>query len=164
MDAGVAEHAEILQQGIHREGGVRRAMLVEPASRLINDLDARLEACREGVATFFGIALGGCEGVGFIRYPTGGFYRPHRDRGDDPEWKPAARRAVALVLFLNGSRDGGGAGDFDGGVLRLFLSHGDVDVVPESGLLVAFPANVLHEVTEVRGGIRDTVVTWFYDA
>ena len=28
---------------------------------------------------------------------------------------------------------------------------------------MAFPADVLHEVTEVRGGTRDTVVDWFYD-
>jgi predicted 2-oxoglutarate/Fe(II)-dependent dioxygenase YbiX len=63
---------------------------------------------------------------------------------------------------MNGSRDEGRAGDFDGGILRLFLPHGRLDIVPEPGLLVAFRADTLHEVTEVREGTRDTVVDWFY--
>jgi len=66
-----------------------------------------------------------------------------------------------MVIFLNSSdrvRDG----DFDGGVLRLFQPDGDVEVVPEAGLLVAFPSDVPHEVTEVIGGTRDSIVDWFY--
>jgi predicted 2-oxoglutarate/Fe(II)-dependent dioxygenase YbiX len=70
---------------------------------------------------------------------------------------------VALVVFLNTSRDSGLEGEFSGGVLRLFLPQQDLDVSPEAGLLIAFPADVLHEVTEVRGGTRDTIVDWFYD-
>ena len=37
-----------------------------------------------------------------------------------------------------------------------------MSVVPQAGLLVAFSADVLHEVTEVRAGTRDTIVDWFY--
>lgn len=163
MDAGNVEQAEVLAGGIRRDIEVRVASLVEPPQNLVRDVEAKLDACRERVADALGIPLGEREGAGFIRYPAGGFYRPHRDRGDDPQWEPAARRAAAIVLFLNASRAAGREGEFDGGILRLYLPQGCVDVVPEAGLLIAFPADLLHEVTEVRDGTRDTVVDWYYD-
>ena len=164
MDDGAVEHGEILDRGIHRDADVRVAMLIEPASGVVRDVETKLDACRERIAAELGRALRGREGAGFVRYPEGGFYRAHRDRGDDPQWTDAARRAIALVLFLNSSRDAAMNGDFEGGVLRLFGPDGTIDVVPEAGTLVAFPADVLHEVTEVRGGTRDAVVDWFYDS
>ena len=65
------------------------------------------------------------------------------------------------MIFLNSS-DRTRGGEFDGGFLRLFLPDRDEDVVPEAGLLVAFPATVLHEVTRVGDAVRDAVVDWFY--
>ena len=164
MDAGDAELAEILNAGIHAETDVRAATVIEPAPNLVREVEARLEGCRDAVMAGLGLQVAEREGAGFLRYPAGGFYRAHRDRGDDPEWEGAAHRAVALVVFLNTSRAVSPAGEFDGGVLRLLLPGRDIDLVPEAGLLVAFPADILHEVTEVRGGTRDTVVDWFYDA
>lgn len=164
MDAGEVEPAEVLAGGIQRDTQVRVASLVEPAGNLARDVEARLEGCRDRVAEALGLSLGEREGAGFIRYPAGGFYRRHRDRGHDPQWQPAARRAAALVLFLNASRASGAGGDFDGGILRLHMPDGIIDVVPEPGLLIAFPADALHEVTEVRNGTRDTIVDWYYDA
>jgi SM-20-related protein len=164
MDLGAAEQAEVLAQGVQRRVRVRNAALVEPASAVIEQIEARLDSSRHRVAKPLGIGAGAREGAGFIRYPEGGFYRPHRDRGDDPEWADAARRAIALVVFLNSSREASPDGGFVGGVLRLFGPDDTVDVLPEAGTLVAFPADVLHEVTEVRGGTRDTVVDWFYDS
>ena len=164
MDTGQAEVAEILGAGIHAKRSVRTATVVDPGPDLVSTVESRLESCRERVATASRTLLGEREGPGFLRYTAGSFYRAHRDRGEDPEWDGAARRAIALVIFLNTSRAVSSAGEFDGGLLRLFLPGGDIDVTPEAGLLVAFPADVLHEVTEVRDGTRDTVVDWFYDA
>ena len=163
MDWGEVEPAEVLDDGIRGEADVRSAVLIDPDTDVVRDVEAKLESCRERVATALGITLGEREGPGFIRYPVGGYYKPHRDRGEDPGWAAAARRRVALVLFLNTSRDSGLEGEFDGGVLRLFLPQGEAIVTPEAGLLVAFPADVVHEVTEVRGGTRDSVVDWFYE-
>ena len=162
MDAGLVETAEVLADGIHEDARARAAAIVEPEPGLVRSVETRLGSCRHAVAAL-GIDLGEREGAGFIRYPAGGFYRPHVDRGGGGDWEPAARRAVALVVFLNGSRGCGRDGEFDGGLLRLYFSDGEVDIVPEMGLLVAFPADVLHEVTEVRGGTRDTIVDWYYD-
>ena len=35
-------------------------------------------------------------------------------------------------------------------------------ITPRAGLLVAFPATVLHEVAPVLSGTRDVIVDWFY--
>ena len=163
MDSGEVEPAEVLGGGIRRDSAARVASLIEPPESLTRDIETKLEACRARVAEALAISLGRREGAGFIRYPAGGFYRAHRDRGDDPQWEPAARRAAAIVVFLNDARADGPAGEFDGGLLRLYLPQGTIDVVPEAGLLVAFPADVLHEVTEVRDGTRDTIVDWYYE-
>ena len=163
MDAGEIEPAEVLAGGIQRDVQVRVASLIEPPEKLARDIEAMLDGCRDRVAEVLRLSLSEREGAGFVRYPAGGFYRPHVDRGGGADWEPAARRAVALVLFLNGSRASGRDGEFDGGLLRLYFSDGEMDIVPETGLLVAFPADVLHEVTDVRDGTRDTIVDWYYD-
>ena len=163
MDAGDIEPAEVLAAGVQRDVQVRVASLIEPPENLARDIEAMLDGCRNRVAEVLRLSLSEREGAGCIRYPAGGFYRAHRDRGNHPQWEPAARRAAAVVVFLNTSRANGGDGEFDGGILRLHLPQGTIDVVPEAGLLVAFPADVLHEVTEVRDGTRDTIVDWSYD-
>jgi predicted 2-oxoglutarate/Fe(II)-dependent dioxygenase YbiX len=152
MDEGTPEEAEILGDLVQREEAVRRALTIDVAPELLAEVEARLDGVRAAVAAFFGSPLDGREGCGFVRYGSGGFYRPHRDRADVPSWPDAARRAVAVVLFLNG--------DFEGGLLRLFAEE-TIEVTPRAGLLVAFPADLLHEVTVVRG-TRDAIVDWFY--
>ncbi len=105
--------------------------------------------------------------AGFLRYETGGFYRPHRDWAPDGPWPGAARRRVAVVLFLNGSTAGDGkAGAFDGGALRLIQDDPGQTVVtvePKAGMLVAFRADTLHEVARVDRGTRDAVVDWYIE-
>jgi SM-20-related protein len=152
MDEGVIEAAEVLSAGIDERGDVRRAASIEVDARVLEAVERRLDGELDRVSAFFGIALTGREGAGFLRYAPGGFYRPHRDRAVVPSWPGAARRRVTVVVFLN-------AGGFTGGVLRI----GDHAVVPETGLLAAFRAETLHEVTVVSGGSRDTVVDWYTD-
>jgi len=79
----------------------------------------------------------------------------------------ATRRAAALPPSCSSTaRDlDRRRGTFDGGVLRLLPEEGAplVEIPPAAGLLVAFPADRLHEVTPVRGGTRDAIVDWYYD-
>jgi predicted 2-oxoglutarate/Fe(II)-dependent dioxygenase YbiX len=162
MDAGVAELAEVLDRRIERQDAVRRASSIEIDPAAVRDVEARLDAERDAIGAFHGVSLAEREGAGFLRYADGGFYRPHRDRAEVPSWPDAARRRIAVVVFLNGSREAGPGGDFTGGALRLFAGDDQVDVTPRTGLLVAFPADLLHEVTVVRAGTRDAIVDWFY--
>jgi predicted 2-oxoglutarate/Fe(II)-dependent dioxygenase YbiX len=164
MDRGAPEPAEILQNGVAMDQGVRSAWQLDVDPGTLAFVEGRLESRRERLSEWFSRPLTGREGAGFLRYGPGGFYRPHRDRGVDPEWPGAARRQVALVLFLT-SADAAPGGDCQGGALRL-LDGGDgrrdVEIAPTRGSLVAFAADTLHEVARVHAGTRDVVVDWFY--
>ena len=162
MDVGVREPTEIIEGAMTVAEDVRRASHIEVPSAIFELVDAHLDAQRDALGAFFESPLEGREGVNLLRYEAGGFYKPHIDRAPLPAWPPAARRALTVVLFLESSRDADPAGGFSGGVLRLFPDGGDpVEIVPRRGMLVAFPANTMHEVSGVVGGHRDTVVDWF---
>jgi predicted 2-oxoglutarate/Fe(II)-dependent dioxygenase YbiX len=163
MDAGVVEDAEVLDERMERREDIRRAASIEVPASIGSEVERALDGRRDALAGFFGIPLGEREGAGFLRYPAGGFYAPHVDRADVDSWPAAARRSIAIVVFLNGSREAERDGTFEGGVLRLFASEETIEIAPRAGLLVAFRADILHEVTAVRGGTRDAIVDWFYD-
>jgi SM-20-related protein len=162
MDDGVAEPAEILDGTFERQPDVRRAANIEIDESLVAEVERRLDGQRGAIGDFFALTLGEREGASFVRYHDGGFYKPHRDRATVPDWPGAARRRVAVVVFLNSSRAKDDRGDFAGGTLQLFVGQEPVDLHPQQGALVAFPADVLHQVTPVRNGTRDTIVDWFY--
>lgn len=152
MDRGATEPAEILDGGIEADRHVRRAETIDVDPAIVEEVERRLDAGRDAIARFFGRPLGAREGVNFLRYRAGDFYLPHVDRTDDQSWPDAARRQVAVVLFLNGAVAGG----------ALHVIDAKKVVIPAEGLLVAFDAGLLHEVEAVTGGVRDVVVDWFY--
>lgn len=164
MDAGAGGQAQVLN-----DGDGRVAIDVDVSDDVIAFVESRLDAQRDRIAAFFHMPLRGREGAGFLRYVAGGCYGPHVDRAETPSWPDAARRAITMVLFLNGSREADEAGEFTGGCLRVFgscrsgLAESYVDVVPKAGMLVAFLSCAPHEVTPVVDGCRDAVVDWFYD-
>lgn len=163
MTDGTHSTGKVLDGSIVERLDVRRVLDVDVTPDILSCVEARLDECRSALAEFFGVSLARREGAGFLRYERGGFYAPHRDRGITPAWPQAELRQVALVVFLNSGRHGGPDGDFDGGTLRLYLDgESPLDIHPCAGRLVAFPADVLHEVTPVLAGTRDTIVDWFY--
>ena len=163
MDRGAADPAEILEDTIEYRDHVRRTLSIEVPEATLEWVERDLEGARARLEALSGMTLGVREGTGFLRYLPAGFYRPHRDKGDLPSWPGASQRQLAVVVFLTTARDGGDAEGFTGGVLRLYPEKGDpIDIVPVEGLLVAFPATTLHEVTRVGDAVRDAVVDWFY--
>lgn len=163
MDGGASDPAEILEDSVEHQEHVRRTLSIEVPTATLDDVETALESARARLAERSGMTLGVREGPGFLRYLPGGFYRPHRDKGDVPSWPGAAHRQLALVVFLSSARAAGDPASFTGGVLRLYPEDGEpIDIVPVEGLLVAFPATTLHEVTRVGDAVRDAVVDWFY--
>jgi predicted 2-oxoglutarate/Fe(II)-dependent dioxygenase YbiX len=163
MDAGTPEPAEVLADGFERQHDVRRATQIDVAEPVLAMVDAALDAVRIPIASFYGLVLQSREGVSFMRYETGGFYKPHVDRAHVPSWPLTERRQITMVLFLESSREVEPSGGFNGGILRLFPEDGDpIEIAAKGGTLVAFPASMPHEVTRVTAGRRDTVVDWFY--
>jgi len=162
MDVGIREPSEVIEDEMALVEDVRRASHIEVPPAIFELIDAHLDAQREAIAEFFGQPLDGREGVNLLRYDEGGFYKPHLDRAELPAWPPAANRAFTVVLFLESARETEPSGGFSGGVLRLLPDHAEpIDIVPRRGMLVAFPAETVHEVLPVTEGHRDTVVDWF---
>jgi predicted 2-oxoglutarate/Fe(II)-dependent dioxygenase YbiX len=164
MDAGAPESAEVLDESVQLDARVRRASLIEVDERTLRLIESLVEAARPRVARHFDARLGEREGVSLVRYPAGGFFKRHKDRGVVTSWPPAARRQIAVVVFLNSCRTVEATGDFTGGVLRLFVDDEETrqEVYAEAGTLIAFSADTLHEVTRVDDGVRDAAVDWFY--
>ncbi len=162
MSVGIREPTEIIDGDMMVAEEVRRASHIEVPPAVFDLVDAHLDAQLDALGAFFELQLEGREGVNLLRYESGGFYKPHVDRAHLPAWPPAARRALTVVLFLESSREVDPAGGFGGGVLRLFPDGEEpIEIVPRRGMLVAFPAETVHEVSPVAGGHRDTVVDWF---
>jgi predicted 2-oxoglutarate/Fe(II)-dependent dioxygenase YbiX len=162
MDVGAPEPAEILGREIEVAEHERRAVHIDVDEQVLGLIETCLDGRREAISAFFGQTLRSREGPGLLRYTTGSFYGPHVDRAEVVSWPQAAERAVAVVLFLESSRDVDTGGGFSGGVLRVYEDGSTpIDIVPTRGTLVAFPADTLHEVTVVQEGTRDTVVDWF---
>jgi predicted 2-oxoglutarate/Fe(II)-dependent dioxygenase YbiX len=146
---------------------IRRAWELELPSNLVSLLNERLHALRPALESHFGKSLGDADAPSPVRYPEGAFYRAHRDRRETPDSSHAERRAVSVVIFVNGPHDVPG---FGGGLLRFYglvgegaLADVGIDAEPRAGTLIAFPSTLQHEVTTVEHGTRLTIVTWFPD-
>jgi predicted 2-oxoglutarate/Fe(II)-dependent dioxygenase YbiX len=133
-------------------------------------VSARLEELRPTLSRHFGLALAGFENVQFLCYKADDFYRPHRDRNDDPDASTLLRgRKVSVVLFLNARREQGELLTYGGGTLTFYGLLQDprwqsmgLGLDAEEGLLIAFRSDLLHEVTPVTHGERYTIVSWYY--
>jgi predicted 2-oxoglutarate/Fe(II)-dependent dioxygenase YbiX len=155
MDAAAASPAEIYHTDDCRiDEDARRALEIEVADEVVDEVQRVVDRVRLAVAQCFGVALSGHEGPGFVRYMLGGFYRRHCDvLSDSGDEFP---RRIALVMFLTSAGE-----QCEGGTLRIYRPEA-FDIVPKAGTLVAFPADVPHEVLPVTGGVRDVVVDWFF--
>ena len=101
---------------------------------------------------FFRFDLNDIEPIQLTEYDQeyGGFYRKHVDSGYDKNMN----RKLSFVLFLTDP------GEYEGGELLLYNSSTPIKPDPISGNIVFFPSYVLHEVTPVTKGVRNTLVGW----
>ena len=111
---------------------------------------SRLEQLGPDLERHFDTPLTGCQPLKLLRYTPGHFFHAHVDNGSD---EVAARR-VSAVVFLNDQTDDAEPGSYSGGSLTFFgLVGGErgervgFPLVGEKGLLVAFPAGMVHSVT-----------------
>jgi SM-20-related protein len=175
-ELSASEHspAEVYKDNYAREVDerARRTVRVSAPEAAASFLKARLAGLKSALEESFGRALGECEEPEFLVYRAGDFFRPHRDATPDGHVSEhLKRRRVSAVLFLNGQREEPAHGSFCGGSLVFYGLFKDpraaqvgLPLAAEAGLLVAFPSELLHEVTPVTHGERYTVVTWFGDA
>ena len=169
--------ASISQATIREEGSeygvdedkrkTRWAEVSPEASGLVVDHMTRL---LPQVSERLGVEVSAVQNPQFLVYREGDFFRRHRDSNPDPAAAKFAReRQVSAVVFLNGESSEPAAESYAGGALTLYGLMEDADggsiglpVTGETGSLIAFPSDMLHEVTPVSRGERYTAVSWFY--
>lgn len=143
------------------------AEVSDETSSLVHD---RLTALRPEVERVFDIAVTGVQRPQFLRYGEGDFFAAHQDRGSDGRGAEFAReRQVSAVVFINDEAAEPAEETYEGGRLTLFglMDAGDdrnvgLPVNGEAGALIAFPSEMLHEVTPITRGDRYTVVSWYH--
>jgi Rps23 Pro-64 3,4-dihydroxylase Tpa1-like proline 4-hydroxylase len=83
-----------------------------------------------------------------LKYTKSGFLPQHSDHG-------ISSRVLSALLYLND--------DYEGGNLR--FQHCGVDMKPEAGSLLFFPANFVfvHEVDEIISGTRYSLPNWYHN-
>lgn len=79
-----------------------------------------------------------------------GFYTWHVDQNIKAE----CPRKLSLVLQLSDPSD------YEGGDLEIMTNDNPATAAKQKGLVVAFPSYVLHRVTPVTKGTRQTLVVW----
>ncbi len=89
----------------------------------------------------------------FSRYMTGMSYGPHVDNALMGE-SPQTRIDLAFTLFLSDPAS------YEGGELEIDEPAGTRSFKLPAGAAVLYPANSLHQVTEVTSGHRDVAVGW----
>jgi predicted 2-oxoglutarate/Fe(II)-dependent dioxygenase YbiX len=146
----------------------RRATYQADVSRARRRLVAeRLDALLPEIEGHFGLPLGPVQTPQFLHYRRGDFFRPHRDSSTHQAHGPdLMARRIAAVLFLNRGTRLPEPASYCGGELRLYRIDAEpadpgICITGEPGMLVAFPADVIHEVRPVTHGERFTVVTWY---
>jgi len=174
MLIGLAERARVEKPGGIDcvDEAVRKTGSIEVSKRVASDIKSRLLGLMPRLEQHFNRRLAGCEPPSFLIYDPSDFFIAHADGGDFcGRGKGARRRRVSAVIFLNEQSSEPAEGAYGRGELTfhglLEGPHWERCAFPlpaEPGLLVAFPAEMIHEVSAVSHGRRLTVVTWFYAA
>lgn len=128
----------------------------------------QLEELKPALESYFGMQLKSQEKPQFLFYGPGGHYAAHRDVPTE-QFKKRVRiqsRVVSIVVFLNGRT---GPHPYSGGELTFYELVSDpkwkdygLPLEAETGLIVAFRSDTLHEVRPVAEGKRFTIATWFH--
>jgi len=148
---------------------IRKASFTYVAPEIAEKAGALFDRLRPELSAHFRIPLDHHQRLQFLHYLTGGLYAPHRDNRTDRQGAALSRgRKVSVIVFLNGQSGQALDGTFAGGELTFYglmsapgMENAGMPLEPETGLLVAFRSDVMHEVNAVTRGERYTLVSWF---
>jgi predicted 2-oxoglutarate/Fe(II)-dependent dioxygenase YbiX len=172
--ASKAAEATIYRDGeIHLDEETRKTLDVKLIAPMQLDVERRMSELSPALERHFGLELDGHDNFHWLMYRAGDFFRLHADVApagtieESGPFRNLALRAVSVVVFLN--HPNSSDEPYEGGSLSLYglmKTPGAKDfgfpVDAETGLLVAFPSDTLHEVSPITGGKRYTLVTWFF--
>jgi predicted 2-oxoglutarate/Fe(II)-dependent dioxygenase YbiX len=147
---------------------VRKTTSLHPSQEIITHVHGLLSQQKSALEDHFGQRLNDCEPPQFLRYQKGDFFVRHQDGNTEQlEFDHLRVRRISIVVFLNDSSERPQAGSFSGGTLNFYDAHDTAEDATvfslngECGLLVAFAADTVHEVSPIVSGERFTIITWF---
>ena len=141
---------------------IRKTTSLHPSAETVSDVHQRLLTMKSALETHFGISLNDCEPPQFLRYKEGDFFVRHQDGNTHQlDFDHLRVRRISIVVFLNGFSGEPEANCYSGGLLNFYDQQGTYGLPGETGLLVAFTADTLHEVVPVTSGERFTIISWF---
>ncbi|MGE3726055.1 MAG: 2OG-Fe(II) oxygenase [Candidatus Sericytochromatia bacterium] len=160
MQTCPSEAAEVLREPVPgQKMRSTRDVIVPPKTQ--SHLASQLLAKLPELNLHFGCKAEKIQLLQFLRYLPGDYFLPHQDwyANDKPEIAP---RQISFVLFLNTPPA------YAGGELVFYLPHKALGksigmaIQPETGLLISFPPQTVHEVRKVLSGERLTLAGWFH--
>jgi predicted 2-oxoglutarate/Fe(II)-dependent dioxygenase YbiX len=150
------------------DGRMRRATRVTPSPEITESVTRFLLERKPAVEEHFRIDLSDCEDPQFLRYRTGDFFVAHQDGATGLlRSERELLRKISVVIFLSSQSETPEPGRYCGGTLafhRWEIGAGEdrrVDLSGEPGTLVAFRAELTHEVTPVTHGERYSIACWY---
>ena len=149
---------------------VRKTKTAEVSASTVLFVRDCLMALKPKMEEHFKIPLSDCESPQFLVYKEGDYFLPHRDRKDEPSMPEyVKKRQVSIVIFLNGESKEPAPDSYAGGALTFYGLIDDpkwkkygFQLNGETGLMIAFRSDLLHEVTSVTRGTRYAIVSWFF--
>src|ERR1041385_6537122 len=141
---------------------IRKTASLHPSTETLSAVHARLLAQKSALASHFKLNLTDCERPQFLRYKTGDFFVRHQDGNTKQlDFDHLRVRRISIVVFLNEFTTEPQPNCYSGGLLNFYDEQGTSRLPGDTGLLVAFTAETLHEVSPVTSGERFTIISWF---
>jgi SM-20-related protein len=148
---------------------IRKTTSFHPSDATVSHIHDRLLQQKSALEAHFGLRLTDCEPPQFLRYEPGDFFVRHQDGNTEQlEFDHLRIRRLSLIVFLNDYAVEPKENCYCGGALNLYNENDDsaggpapFAVLGQTGLLVAFTADTIHEVAPVTSGERFTIISWF---
>lgn len=148
---------------------IRKTTSFHPSAETVAAIHDKLSQQKSALENHFGLSLTDCEPPQFLLYQPGDFFVRHQDGNTNQlDFDHLRIRRISVVVFLNDSCEEEKADTFSGGSLNFYgrdytLANrpSDFSLKGETGLLIAFSADMVHEVAPVTRGHRFTIITWF---
>jgi SM-20-related protein len=141
---------------------IRKTTSLHPSAETISAVHDRLRGEKSALETHFRLDLTDCEPPQFLRYAKGDFFVRHQDGNTKQlDFDHLRVRRISIVVFLNDFAVEPQANCYSGGLLNFYDEQGTYGLTGKTGMLVAFSADTLHEVSPVTDGERFTIISWF---
>ena len=145
---------------IHKD--IRKTTSLHPSAETFTKVHERLLGQKSALEAHFGLTLKDCEPPQFLRYEEGDFFVRHQDGNTHQlDFDHLRIRRISIVVFLNDFSVEPETNCYSGGLLQFYDQESTYGLPGEIGLLVAFSADTLHEVSPVTSGERFTIISWF---